>query len=61
MDSNIAFQLNLAERRLKIVVLRARRLADTISLTPKILQTLPRAPTPVSRQGKAPARVLIDG
>jgi hypothetical protein len=43
MDSNMTFQLNLADQRLKIVVLRARsnRLADTISLTPKILQTLP--------------------
>ena len=43
MDSNMTFQLNLAGRRLKIVVLRARsnRLADTIPLTPKILQILP--------------------
>jgi len=32
MDSNMTFQLNLADQRLKIVVLRARsnRLADTI-------------------------------
>jgi hypothetical protein len=39
----MTFQLNLAGRRLKIVVLRARsnRLADTIPLTPKILQILP--------------------
>ena len=43
MDSNMTFQLNLADYRLKIVVLRARsnRLADTIPLTPKILQILP--------------------
>ena len=43
MDSNMTFQLNLADHRLKIVVLRARsnRLADTIPLTPKILQILP--------------------
>src|ERR1700736_172654 len=43
MDSNMTFQLNLAGRRLKIVVLQARsnRLADTISLTPKILEILP--------------------
>ena len=42
MDSNMTFQLNLADYRLKIVVLRARsnRLADTIPLTPKILQVL---------------------
>jgi hypothetical protein len=41
MDSNMTFQPNLAGHRLKIVVLRARsnRLADTIPLTPKILQT----------------------
>jgi hypothetical protein len=44
MDSNMIFQLNLAGHRLKIVVLRAarsNRLADTIPLTPKILQILP--------------------
>jgi predicted nuclease of predicted toxin-antitoxin system len=43
MDSNMTFQLNLAGHRLKIVVLRARsnRLADTIPLTPKILEILP--------------------
>ena len=39
----MTFRLNLAGHRLKIVVLRARsnRLADTIPLTPKILQILP--------------------
>jgi predicted nuclease of predicted toxin-antitoxin system len=43
MHSNMTFQLNLAGRRLKIVVLSARsnRLADTIPLAPKILQILP--------------------
>jgi predicted nuclease of predicted toxin-antitoxin system len=43
MDSNMTFQLNLADQRLKIVVLRARsnRLADTNPLTPRILQALP--------------------
>jgi predicted nuclease of predicted toxin-antitoxin system len=43
MDSNMTIQLNLADHRLKIVVLRAgsNRLADTIPLTPKILQILP--------------------
>jgi predicted nuclease of predicted toxin-antitoxin system len=43
MDSNMTFQVDHAGRRLKIVVLRARsnRPADTIPLTPKILQILP--------------------
>jgi predicted nuclease of predicted toxin-antitoxin system len=43
MDGNMTFQPNLVDHRLKIVVLRARsnRLADTIPLTPKILQILP--------------------
>jgi len=43
MDSNMTFRLNLAGHRLKIVVLRvcSNRLADTIPLTPKILQILP--------------------
>lgn len=43
MDSNMTFQHNLAGQRLKIVLLRARsnRLADTLPLTAKILQTLP--------------------
>jgi hypothetical protein len=42
MGGNMIFQLNLEDHRLKIVVLRARsnRLADTIPLTPKILQLL---------------------
>src|ERR1700733_3122868 len=43
MDSNTTFQLNMADHRLKIVVLRPRgnRLADTTTLTPKMLQILP--------------------
>ena len=43
MDSNIAFQQNLAGRSLKIIVLQARssRLADTFPLTVKILRILP--------------------
>jgi hypothetical protein len=40
MDSNIAFQQNLAEHSLKIIVLqiRSNRLADTFPLTVKILR-----------------------
>ena len=46
MDSKMSFQQNLAGQPIKIIVLRARsnRLADTLPLMAKVLQTLPYIP-----------------
>ena len=48
MDSNMTFQLNLADHRLKIVLLRARsnRLADTIPLKTARAPDAPARGTP---------------
>jgi hypothetical protein len=49
MDGNIAFQQRLVGHSIKLIVLRARsnRLADTMPLTPKLLQALPYIQTGV--------------
>ena len=46
MDSKMNFQQNLAGQPIKIIVLRARsnRLAETLPLMAKVLQTLPYIP-----------------
>ena len=45
MDSNMLYELNLAQYRIAIIVLKARsnRLADTRPLMPQVLATLPTA------------------
>lgn len=43
MDANLSFQQHLAGSRIAVVVLKAasNRLADTLSLMPKVLELLP--------------------